>query len=512
MIKSKKIASFVFVVLLVFGFIGVFVKSAVNVNAKSLDTTDMTKFSSFGIGKSVNVAKDKYLDYDKIGSSRYIFDSTWLNEWLNKEQSLTSHFVGAEEVVISTDSINDFNTQFKQQLDISHDESVNITDWFNVGLETSFSSSLSQEEKNYYHKYFYQYNNYKKLYNRTLKTSSGATEYQENLDQTYKGFLNLLFRGAITPQIFFDTFGTHVIIEGAYGGLETITYVILQNQYDLYKNYDQKIRDKIYGNIIDLANSSTDIGLDLKRDINVNISKKLENLYVKSVGGEPLSLTDMSNVKDSVNQWTKSLNDENSTLISFSNSGLIPLWNLLPLQYQNQQEWFKQECLKYISENSTKITDKFDESTITDMDFQCKNISIHYGDEITINDSGTKPFDKVDLNSLTNCGLSLANYFGYTKIDIILSIEMKEIEKGYQDIYLYKNELFNNESLIDSVLNNEHGGSGTPADYSYDTFEFLDIPLSEFENNIFYIAYGAHGDGKDDWIVKNVEISITYKK
>ena len=109
MIKSKKIASFVFVVLLVFGFIGVFVKSAVNVNAKSLDTTDMTKFSSFGIGKSVNVAKDKYLDYDKIGSSRYIFDSTWLNEWLNKEQSLTSHFVGAEEVVISTDSINDFN-------------------------------------------------------------------------------------------------------------------------------------------------------------------------------------------------------------------------------------------------------------------------------------------------------------------------------------------------------------------------------------------------------------------
>lgn len=40
-------------------------------------------YNAFGIGKTVNAAKNVYLDYEKISNSPTIFDYNWLNGKLN---------------------------------------------------------------------------------------------------------------------------------------------------------------------------------------------------------------------------------------------------------------------------------------------------------------------------------------------------------------------------------------------------------------------------------------------
>lgn len=503
--KTKKI---LFVLVMTYiSFVIVLTFPAFDAKANNLDA-----YSSFGMGKSVNVAIDSYLDSNQIGSAKNIFDAEWLEEWLSQDESLIDYGNDTYETVFSNSSIDKMNINFKNSLNLTHEEGMLVEKWFNSGLELEFNIDGSIEFSKYYYKYFYKYSSYHRRYNRTLLKSNGVNEYQDHLDQTFKGFLNLLFNNVITPKIFFDTYGTHAIIEGIYGGCENITYTAVQNQVDLYGKLDGNVRSAINEGIIKIINIGEKIDFNLGAKLNMSSLASNECIVAKTSGGESFGLTNASNVGSKVNDWAQSLTDKNSALISLTDRGLLPLWELLPKQYQEKKEWFKNECLKYIDENSYNIP-KYEFDLTQKVNEESNEIILRTEELIVSNDDfQTNNYDVLNLNFAMEYGPYIMSLLGYNKITVEIKIDIKENQMGYQEIYLFSDRSFGEKYLLASKTNIEHGGSGSPTDYGTDRFVFSGIPIDSLLGDNIYICYGSHGASKNSWSNKNLRVIITYFK
>ena len=153
-------------------------------------------------------------------------------------------------------------------------------------------------------------------------------------------------------------------------------------------------------------------------------------------------------------------------------------------------------------------------------------------DEATIRDTGRihQVMDTVYLSqSLNVTDLTRA---GYTKIKVDISLEVKEVNDGYQYIFFYSDTNCaapeNDDSLADKLFGDhldeilgsndgsdpsliwtkqfEHGAKKDTA-WSVHTFTTY-IELGSLNDNL-YVRYGASGNDDDDWINRNVTVTVT---
>lgn len=91
---------------------------------------------------------------------------------------------------------------------------------------------------------------------------------------------------------------------------------------------------------------------------------------------------------------------------------------------------------------------------------------------------------------------------GYNKMKIILSFDVDEINDGYQDLWIFTDNLL---TKLASQENIETKGSG----WKNHTYTFLiDIEALESDGG-FTIEWGAHGDNKDDWWLGTTIFTMT---
>ena len=148
----------------------------------------------------------------------------------------------------------------------------------------------------------------------------------------------------------------------------------------------------------------------------------------------------------------------------------------------------------------------------------------------TITDSGRakQQLDRVGMTSYYD--VTDLKRAGYTKLTVSLSADVREIDDGYQYIFLYSNTkcasndissvmdfydkyVFGEESGDPSLLymhKFEHG-SGV-VDESWKTVSFeITLDLNRFTDDL-YIRYGASGKSDDDWVNKNINVTIIPEK
>ena len=149
---------------------------------------------------------------------------------------------------------------------------------------------------------------------------------------------------------------------------------------------------------------------------------------------------------------------------------------------------------------------------------------------VTVTDTGRskQPFDKVGIISDYNV-LDLQRA-GYKSIDVTVSLALSEKDDGYQYIFLYADEKCqdsNISSLLDIydkyVFGEEkedpsllyaykHDHNPDAADSSWETVTFsVTIELSKLKSDL-YIRYGASGNKGDDWLNKDVSVTVSPKK
>lgn len=89
----------------------------------------------------------------------------------------------------------------------------------------------------------------------------------------------------------------------------------------------------------------------------------------------------------------------------------------------------------------------------------------------------------------------------YKTVVFIFQLDIAEIDDGYQEIYLCTPE----NDQIRSYTNFEHDTSGTNTYFSRYEF-YVEFPYTYFGiNTTYYLRFGAHGFGDDDWKFRNVK-------
>ena len=97
---------------------------------------------------------------------------------------------------------------------------------------------------------------------------------------------------------------------------------------------------------------------------------------------------------------------------------------------------------------------------------------------------------------------------GYTKIEVKLTMEIKETDAGYQEIGV-NNGL---DGIVDPWHKMEHGGGGF-ANKNWMTYNInFSYSLSKFSANRVDIRYGASGSGSNWWWNQNVYVQFVFTK
>jgi hypothetical protein len=129
-------------------------------------------------------------------------------------------------------------------------------------------------------------------------------------------------------------------------------------------------------------------------------------------------------------------------------------------------------------------------------------------DEVTITDSSTfsNHYDAVNLG-LFNYNTSSLIAQGYVTLGIIFQLDIREVDDGFQEIFIYSGSTTTSIQLVTGITAFEHvpGSKNT----TYMRYEFYaEIILSQIIGNTVYIRYGAHGAFNDNWKNKFLEVQL----
>ncbi len=503
---KKSLCVLIFSLIVLFSIGGKF--DEINVHATSMEEN----YNVFGLGKTVNIAKDRYLNYDDINSSKVIFDTEWLNQRLESSDLIDNTNQSSNSTIVSGTSIENItldlglNTKFETKIDGKAYDVLNAT------LKSEFNIVSIETIKKYKYQFFYKYYGYYPRYYANLFKNVNESIYTENLDKTYEGYLNLLFRGAITPQVFFDKYGTHVISSGVYGGRFDYTYYALNNQKAITTDMQIKAEQGITAAISNIVNGGVGNSFDFKSAIGYDKLSVETKGEMNSRGGAPTTTTSLENFSTELNKWLPSLTNDTSALIDIPSNGLIPLWELLPPQHADKKEIFKNKCKQYLNDNTNGFSEYGLELDLGDK-YCDNNFYIIREDEIKVdyNDAWKNNCDIVDLNFLTEYGFDLLKSEGYDKMKIEIQMDMREENHGYQYIYLFNN-ISDDTTYLVAEEKHDLGHNELVKNPRLETIIFDDISLSDFPSGCLYIKYGSSGIFQNDWFNKNLKVKITYSR
>lgn len=469
---------------------------------------------SIGLGQSINAVTSKYLDTTEIKTGSPIFDESWLDNQINNSTYLDAkQFNGVSVSSNNFENIyNDFMIQCGQNTNVSVGYDI-----FMATLYNGYSMSVNNYYTNYLSHYFYYFHGKHYQYTYSLPYySSNLNLYRNNLNQVYINNVANLFNGYISYNDFFDMYGTHVIAKGIYGGKLDIFYSAVSNEVDLGVTFKDNITGGLTAGIDSIYNAtgsvSTNYHFSLLDSINYNLGTTYERFSINGYGGSSFVVTNLNGLANCIQPWISSV-ESNPTLVGVSSDGLIPLWELLPSTYNTTyyKNLLKSNFEIYLENYNDSIIEKY---KYNDTDIETNNKLVRTG-EVTIDDSGRfvhNKYDYVDLNSF-NVDYDVAYNHGYTKMDIVISMQIKEIDKGYQYVMLFNNTIKNNTYLVAESEAYEANGTSLASSYESATFTFCDIPIESFYNTkSLVVRYGASGSDEDDWMNKYLYVKIKYKE
>jgi hypothetical protein len=128
--------------------------------------------------------------------------------------------------------------------------------------------------------------------------------------------------------------------------------------------------------------------------------------------------------------------------------------------------------------------------------------------EITITDSSTfsNYYDEVNL-SIFNYNTSSLIAQGYATLGIVFQLDIREVDDGFQEIFIYSGIYNTSTQLVNGITEFEHGPGRKNT--TYIRYEFYsEIIISQIVGNTFYIRYGAHGIFNDNWKNKFLEVQL----
>ncbi|MDE5715755.1 MAG: hypothetical protein K2I42_06435 [Anaeroplasmataceae bacterium] len=127
--------------------------------------------------------------------------------------------------------------------------------------------------------------------------------------------------------------------------------------------------------------------------------------------------------------------------------------------------------------------------------------------KIIADDPYTKGVDDiVNISSILGTTTAQLIEEGYKSLHITVKFRAKEIDDGYQEIYLYDGASSSSRKISTTIFELTPGKKQT--NYSYEE-HYLTCKLSEIKSDMVCIRWGAHGKGNDDWLCASVRVLLS---
>ena len=459
-----------------------------------------------GLGYSINAAKNRYLDVSEIRTGSPIFHENFLNDALN--HTIKSNVFSSNTYSVSDNSIENIIKNITLKLGFSRDVTANGK-IFQANIKDGFETTANMNYSNTQSHYFYNLRAEFIDYTYTLPNySSDLSKYIEHLHPNFKSDLSKWSLRRLSSFELFDKYGTHVIMKGKYGGTLDFYYSVTSNNLDVGGNLKLKIDNALNVGIANVIGTSSDFHFNLEDAIEKNISKCNTQLKINTYGGNFFSATSLEGFNENYDNWYASISSK-PTLIGTTSDGLVPIWmfEINPLK----QQLLKEEYVRYLNEHGIDKNDYLSPNFENQEYKDTLNLRLS---ERTITDDGRfvhDIHDAIDLDNDLTYGIEIMNKNNFKSILVTFSAEMKEINHGYQYVFIYKSKQNNQNHLLHNQTY-ELNGNSLQKNYVTKSFS-VEFGLNEFlDTHLLVFRYGASGSQDDDWKNKNINITITFKK
>lgn len=472
----------------------------------SINVVNDSTLNIKGLGYSINAVKSPYISTKYILFGAPVINETWLS---NKIYEISKDSVPIKEsstTYKTGTTFSEITKKINSNFNLNVDTTMNVQP-FSLGSSIGFNISGSNNYKYYASQYYYCLDAFFARESYYLPYySSNLTEYINNLDLTYLNALDSVFSGIVSFSSLFDVFGTHVIGHAVYGGKANLFYSVMSNQIDVGGEFSTKL------------NATFEKGISAAASFDINsITEESSGSYEEYfnlvvAGGSIFSALSFEDFYDRYYDWCDTIDDE-KVLIGVSNDGLIPLWKLLPAQYNTTENVnaFKEAYKNYATANLIN-EDFYSADPLVGVTTYSSGV-IRSGEyEITDDYEISPEFDTIDLNTFGEYSMQVLKTNGYQTMDITLTLDMVEVNDGYQEFFILNGKTKETATQIFHEEKYTFYDGSKHTTYETREITFNNISLSSLNASKLFIAYGANGSGSDNWKNKNLKVSITYRK
>lgn len=267
------------------------------------------------------------MDAEDVKDGAPMLDEDWLKNTLANQS--VKPLLYSDSFSMSDNSFESLLSSFDAKFSFSSNIGGTY-DVFTANLSDGFKVSANMTYRHAASKYFYCLNYLYKNYEISLpKYSSNLTDIRNHLTPEYIEAVTNVLNGKLNYSTFFDTFGTHLIAKGIFGGKVEAYYSLISNDCYLGGDVKAELDSSIKAGIEGCVEAGSNFSYSFKNATGINATHVKEQFRVNATGGEAFSATGINNFSTAFQSWTKSLSDK-SGLIGSSQDGLIPVWNLLP--------------------------------------------------------------------------------------------------------------------------------------------------------------------------------------
>lgn len=454
-----------------------------------------------GLGRTVDIAKSRYAHPDSIILGSNVISPSYLSS-LSLDRIEYPGDYGYD-----LQAGNSLNTYYNQK-QTKYQQSASLSGTYKLftgSIDTTFQSSLASSE----YERMGQYYSTTSMETKTVKAAlpnylDNIKQYKQELTSAFISNCYKLDNGTMTYEQFFQIYGTHLVASATFGGKVNLSYSVTDSTKYISASKGTEIQNKINAGIIGLEKYTLGFqsNVSLSQIQAITSSNATLHFRADSIGGSGFGVkTDQGDYTGELRSWVSTVYD-NPAIIEYSTNGLVPLSELVPDVYTNAKQKLASNLENYIKSVNGDLS--YSPSISVDR-------SVVRSSEETINDNGrfTNPYDLVYVSSSGYTFNNLQSR-GITRVHVIIELDAKEVDDGYQYIFLYDGT--SESSTLLGSYQFEHGVGYKRTNYNLSnapyTFVFS-MQLSDLSSS-YAIRYGASGNGADTWKNKNVYVSYMF--
>lgn len=285
--------------------------------------------SYFGVGRAINVLKDKYAtitaQYEKTFDTDKLLKLNWHKSALKEFESVDKSGRSMEELYSGLMT----NASAK----INGGASISV---FTADVESKYSLAAKTESRKMVNEIYF--NAYQNIAGSRIEIDaySNLDKFQNILSDEILDAAQMLNEGNMTANDFFSTFGTHVAMAGIYGGRLECSYYLGNTEEKWNSSVEFEMSNKVRTSIMSLMETGLEVTSNISSYLGLNQSKTQESFRAVGKGGIYLNASSVKQFNEKREAWVNSFNeneDNYSVLIDFPDNSLAAIWDLLPDTY-----------------------------------------------------------------------------------------------------------------------------------------------------------------------------------